>query len=659
MPPSKSGIADYSVALLSELERLAAVTVIDSPEKPYDPEQFDIDIYQIGNNPFHTFVYEAALCRPGVLVMHESNLHHLIADYTIRRGNWDAYMAEVVLNGTPRDVEFSQRVRALEVGPDYEGIKMTKRILGAAKGVIVHSQFMMDEMRDGGYAGPIARIPHGSWIPEADRLEWRTKLGLKASTPLIGAFGFIKPYKRIAESLRAVRRLVRMTPEVRMILVGEPHPEFPVHELIRSLDLEDYVHVLGFTPIEHFTGYISACDIILNLRYPTVGESSGSMLRALGLGKAVLVSDVGSFREFPDSVCLKVPVGPGEEDLIYEYLNLLVSRPALARTLGESAKAWVTRECNWAHVAAQYAKFLEAVYCGATSWEYAARPALTLPSLHEAAMAAAAQARPVHDVPIQPRDIQNWAESEEAGEYIEGHKTRLIKTLEIIPPGTAEDSILEMGIYFQITPSLKNKLGYGHVEGCYYGEAGRVATKTVVSADGEEFSCTVRYFDAEKDRFPYDDESFSTVLCCELIEHLFEDPMFMMSEINRILKPGGHLVLSTPNIASMRALSAILNGYHPGFFPSYIKPGGEHNDHPRHNREYTPDDIHHLLAGAGFDVVRLETGEFRDDPHPDWGYVRHILSEYNLPERDRGDGIYAVGRKTGPVRDRWPAWLYY
>ena len=145
-----------------------------------------------------------------------------------------------------------------------------------------------------------------------------------------------------------------------MILVGEPHPEFPIHDFIRSLDLEDYVHVLGFTPIEHFRGYMSACDIILNLRYPTVGESSGSMLRALGLGKAVLVSDVGAFREFPDSVCLKVPVGAGEEDLIFEYLNLLVSRPELARTLGESAKAWVAAECNWPHVAGLYARFIEA-----------------------------------------------------------------------------------------------------------------------------------------------------------------------------------------------------------------------------------------------------------------------------------------------------------
>ena len=63
-------------------------------------------------------------------------------------------------------------------------------------------------------------------------------------------------------------------------------------------------------------------------------------MRALGLGKAVIVSDVGSFSELPDDICLKVTVGPEEEDLIFEYLNVLVSRPDLARALGERARRW-------------------------------------------------------------------------------------------------------------------------------------------------------------------------------------------------------------------------------------------------------------------------------------------------------------------------------
>ncbi len=107
---------------------------------------------------------------------------------------------------------------------------------------------------------------------------------------------------------------------------------------------------------------MGACDIVLNLRYPTVGETSGSLQRALGLGKAVIVSDVGAFAELPDDVCLKVPIAPErpqeEEDLIFEYLNILVTRPELTRAMGARAKQWAERECSWAAVADRYVAFL-------------------------------------------------------------------------------------------------------------------------------------------------------------------------------------------------------------------------------------------------------------------------------------------------------------
>ena len=53
---------------------------------------------------------------------------------------------------------------------------------------------------------------------------------------------------------------------------------------------------------------MAACDVLVNLRYPTMGETSGSVIRALSLGKPLLVSDVGWFAELPDDVVLKVPV---------------------------------------------------------------------------------------------------------------------------------------------------------------------------------------------------------------------------------------------------------------------------------------------------------------------------------------------------------------
>jgi SAM-dependent methyltransferase len=197
------------------------------------------------------------------------------------------------------------------------------------------------------------------------------------------------------------------------------------------------------------------------------------------------------------------------------------------------------------------------------------------------------------------------------------------------------------------------------VRGCYYGEPGRIDHKSTVSETGDVFECDIDHFDAEKHIYPYDDESFDTVLCCELIEHLFTDPMHMMSEINRILKPGGHLVLTTPNIGSLRAVSAILLGYHPSFFPAYIRPRkADEEAEARHNREYVPMEIQHLIEDSGFELVRLETGEFLDEPHPEFGWVTHLLERYRLGHNLRGDGIYAVGRKSGPVKNRWPAWLY-
>jgi glycosyltransferase involved in cell wall biosynthesis/SAM-dependent methyltransferase len=648
LPPARSGIADYSEALIESLRHLLDLEVFSSAAQMFDPARFDVAIYHVGNNGYHGFVYETALRHPGVVVMHESNLHHLIADLTIRRGDWDAYVRECEYCGGEPARAYAERVRKLEVGPDYEGVRMTRRLLESARGVVVHSHFMEAEIRAAGYSGPIAVIPHGAWIPEADRNAWRYKLGLDEITPLVGIFGYLKPYKRIAESLRAFRRLIRLVPNARMILVGEPHPEFPIEPMIRAMGLSAHVRILGFAPIEDFVGYLGACDIVLNLRYPTVGESSGTLLRALGLGKAVMVSEIGSFAEFPEDVCLKVPVGAGEEDLIFEYLNLLVSRPEVAQALGARARDYVAQECNWATVARQYAEFLEAVAAG-REW----RGSVSEPKPEPAPLVQAAG-----DPPLDTY-LRGWAVSEESATYLDTHRTRLVKTLEITPPGGPDDRILEMGAYLQITPALRSKLGYGEVRGCYFGPAGRVDHRTVTSAEGETFTCDIEHFDAEKDRFPYADEYFSTVVCGELIEHLFEDPMHLMGEVNRILKPGGHLVLTTPNVAALRGISAILQGYHPGFFHAYIKPAaGSGEVDARHNREYTAREIHKLLENSGFAVALLETGEFRDLPHPEFGWVMHLLHRYRLETELRGDGIYAVGRKTGPVRDRYPEWLY-
>jgi hypothetical protein len=95
--------------------------------------------------------------------------------------------------------------------------------------------------------------------------------------------------------------------------------------------------------------------------------------------------------------------------------------------------------------------------------------------------------------PINAEYIMSWAKDAGSRRYIAEHKTRLVKTLELIPEGAAEKAILEMGAYMQITPSLKTRLGYGYVRGCYFGKLGVTEHKAAESQAGSASNATSTY----------------------------------------------------------------------------------------------------------------------------------------------------------------------
>jgi glycosyltransferase involved in cell wall biosynthesis len=106
---------------------------------------------------------------------------------------------------------------------------------------------------------------------------------------------------------------------------------------------------------------MAACDVLVNLRYPTMGETSGSVIRALALGQPLLVSDVGWFSELPDDAVLKVPVDDYEVATIEAALTVAADHGA---TLGAAARAYVEREHALPAVADAYVAALEAAAGG-------------------------------------------------------------------------------------------------------------------------------------------------------------------------------------------------------------------------------------------------------------------------------------------------------
>src|SRR5205807_3279073 len=102
---------------------------------------------------------------------------------------------------------------------------------------------------------------------------------------------------------------------------------------------------------ERLWSLLRACDACVLLRAPTMGETSGSAIRTLSLGKPLVVSDVGWFGELPDDVALKVPVGGDDEVRALVAALRRLAEPAVAARMGEAALAYVRADHDPRHVA--------------------------------------------------------------------------------------------------------------------------------------------------------------------------------------------------------------------------------------------------------------------------------------------------------------------
>jgi glycosyltransferase involved in cell wall biosynthesis/SAM-dependent methyltransferase len=640
LPPAKTGTADYGASLAAELEKLVSLKVYESAPAAFDPGQFDHVVYQIGNNPYHAGIYELALEHPGVVVLHEASVHYLVRSLTLSRGNHKGYLREVMYEIFGDDTGRSAGKHLPIETPQPHEFLMLRRLLDHSRACIVHSHYAERLVRLKGFRGPIGVVPHGVGIRTIDATPYRERLGLQAGAPLIGVFGYQRPDKQIWECLAMFKDLTDTLPDARLLILGERHPMVPVEEGIRDLGLQDRVFMKGHQTLDDFDGFMAACNVVLNLRQTTFGESSGTMMRAFGQGKPVIASAIGSVNELPDDVCVKIPRDRSEMKVIGECLKWLLSSPAEAEEIGAQARRWVSAECTWDHIACRYVAFLDQTKKGRAK-ENGAASVRELPALQEADIV---------------QYVARWIDpASPAGAYFGAHSVRLIRTLQLIPRGDSNSRILELGCYMQITPALRGLLGYGEVRGGYMGTAGGWHRSSATAADGEEFHCRIDLFNCEIDRFPYADGSFDTVICCELLEHLQKDPMHMMSEIHRVLKPNGTLVLTTPNAVSLRSLRSILLGVHPNLFSKYVMP--TLLPETMHVREYTPKELLRLFADAGFSIQYIDTTAY--GPRP--GIYQTITRAIRLMKRYtrlREDCVYLVGQKTNPVGARYPSWLY-
>src|SRR5690348_6397549 len=331
LPPAETGIADYAFEILAQLKNQFDIVIVDDggcrtsanalllPTMPTavwrdlrKRSPRGIDVYHLGNNRFHTGILERALGHPGICAIHDASLTGLLSSTPKL---WPAFrrFAEYDLG-----VHADRFIKAREHFEIFGWQDFLLRNLGliadSSLGVVVHSEYVESLIRRRHRPRHLFRLNHH--IAE----EFRTREGALIADPRIvdflrenggrvkvATFGFLTPPKRIDWLVEAARSALAAGADIALILGGKAHPDTKVPDVIRELP-RDRVLVTGYLSEPDMHGLMCASDLHVALRFPSVGETSGTLTRALGLGVPSVVLDHEAFSEFAADHVVKLPL---------------------------------------------------------------------------------------------------------------------------------------------------------------------------------------------------------------------------------------------------------------------------------------------------------------------------------------------------------------
>lgn len=349
--PARTDVAHYALRTLPALARHFELVVW--AERRYWPPEMeayadvrhwdvdpwpalnagDVTVYHIGNNArFHGWIWKAAQRHPGVVVLHDTRLHDFLSAHlddgadgyarylgAIRRCHGDEgarRAGEILESGAPAS--------SLD-----EILPLTALALERARGAVVHTDAAFQQVAAVGRC-PVLQLdlPYQASQPAVAR-SWDGTLRLVV-------FGYIGTNRRVESLLEAMASFPDRQ-RIRLTILGElEHPD-TIAERIRSLSLGDIVNVRGFVTEPELDAELDRAHLAVNLRYPTMGEASGSQLRIWDRGLASVVTRTGWYAELPaDSVWFVDP--SSEVEQLQQHFSAAFDNPNSLWALGEAGR---------------------------------------------------------------------------------------------------------------------------------------------------------------------------------------------------------------------------------------------------------------------------------------------------------------------------------
>jgi glycosyltransferase involved in cell wall biosynthesis len=384
LPPQKSGIADYSVELIAQLDRYYNIELITDHPGPHDPNLsaafqirdvawFDAHagdyqrvVYHFGNSNAHRYMFGLLQRHPGIVVLHDFFLSGVLNAMEM-----DDTASQVFQRTLFESHGYSALVEQRKIGhdPSVWAYPTNKNVLDRAAGVIVHSAFsrrLAEQWYGPGTAEhwrtlPLIRGLDGDATVTERRAAARARLGLEPDDFLICSFGMLGPIKLNDRLLDAfLASPLAANPRCRLVFVGENDPEKYGARVLRKIETgpKDRISITGFVSAADYALYLDACDAAVQLRRQTRGETSASVLDCLLHGAPTIINAHGSNADLPDDILIMLPDDCSSEDLAAALLELHDS-PARRATLSARGREYIEREHAPARVGALFHEAIE------------------------------------------------------------------------------------------------------------------------------------------------------------------------------------------------------------------------------------------------------------------------------------------------------------
>lgn len=387
LPPEKTDIAHYTARILNNLAQRAEITLWTdkqswSPEleqygrvRNYHPDSLsesdlkhaDVNIYHIGNNnDFHGSIWQVSQRYPGIVVIHDVNLHYLFTCLYPRyqeEGTADR-KAYVELMRNSHGVHCQQDLNKffagkLDWGTISERYPLTFAAVENALGVIVHTRDAYDLFtKDRRCKCPVLYSPLP--YPATPIQSVSRDANLTHPPYRLIVFGYLGGmYRRVQSVLEALGGMAEKN-AFHLDIYGKIWDEGYIKGLIQKFGLENLVTLHGYVQEAELDRAMANADLAFNLRYPTGGEASGSQMRIWSHGLASLVTRIGWYAELPEDAVVFVSHDREISDL-QAQLRQFLANPSQFAQIGQKGQQVLARQHNPALYSSKVVEFAKVV----------------------------------------------------------------------------------------------------------------------------------------------------------------------------------------------------------------------------------------------------------------------------------------------------------